>query len=159
MALNLPASVIEYLSQHHVMTLATQGPDGPWAAAVFYARDSDDLVFLSSPTSRHGRDLALDPRCAATIHSEVDDWRAIRGVQLEGRAAELRGDARFSAQRCYGERFPFVRAATAAPAILQALTRVRWYRLHIARLHFIDNARGFGQRQTFVAEPLDSPTA
>jgi uncharacterized protein len=32
---------------------------------------------------------------------------------------------------------------------VSALARVRWYRLRISRLYFIDNARGFGQREQF----------
>ena len=40
MAMKLPAAVAEYLARHHVMTLATQGGDGPWAAAVFYVQRS-----------------------------------------------------------------------------------------------------------------------
>jgi hypothetical protein len=149
--LELPPSVAQYLAAHHVMTLATQDADGPWATAVFYARDGDDLIFLSSPASRHVRHLALDARCAATIHSEVTDWRSIQGVQLEGRADELPGGERAHAMRIYEEKFPFVRQAAAAPAIVQALARVRWYRLRIARLYFLDNAQGFGQRQLFKA--------
>lgn len=151
MTLNLPAAVADCLALHHVMTLATHGPDGPWGAAVFYARDGDDLVFLSTPNSRHGQHLALDARCAATIQSEVNDWRSIRGIQLEGHVAELQGDERVRAQQCYGEKFPFVRPASAAPAIVQALARVCWYRLRIERLCYIDNRFGLGQRQTFSA--------
>ena len=131
------------------MTLATQGPDGPWASAVFYARDGNELFFLSKPDSRHGRNLQVDPRCAAAIHSEVAEWRQILGIQLEGRVHELAGAERDRAIGRYGEKFPFVRPATAAPAILQALARVRWYSLRIAQLHFIDNQRGLGKRQTY----------
>lgn len=151
MALNLPPPAAQYLAQHHVMTLATQGDEGPWAAAVFYASCGDDLIFLSSPSSRHCRDLAAQPQCAATIHSEVDDWRSIQGIQLEGRVAELDGDERIRAQQVYAQRFPFVRPGVAPAAIVLALARVRWYRLRISRLFFIDNARGFGQREQFDA--------
>jgi len=147
--LNLPPEVAACLAQHHVMTLATQGGDGPWAAAVFYVADGDDLFFLSSPTTRHMRDLALEPRCAATIHSETHDWLAIQGLQIEGRVSELQGDDRQHARRRYAERFPFVRPAGAPDAIVAALARVRWYRLRIARLHFIDNRRAFGRRREF----------
>ena len=151
MALKLPASVEEFLARHHVMTLATQGSEGPWAAALFYARDGDDLVFLSSPASRHCRDLALQPRCAATIQSEADDWRAIQGIQINGEASELKAEALAIAQQRYAERFPFVRPGLAPAAIALALARVRWYRLRIARLYFIDNERGFGKREQFDA--------
>jgi uncharacterized protein YhbP (UPF0306 family) len=151
MALSLSPEVAAYLAQHHVMTLATQGSDGPWAAAVFYVEDDGELAFLSSPNSRHCRNLALEPRCAATIHAEVDDWRSIRGIQLEGRVHELHGDDRTRVQQRYAVRFPLVRAASAPAAIVQALAHVRWYRLCMTRLYFIDNQRGFGQRQLFEA--------
>ena len=36
MPASLQPEVAAYLADHHVMTLATHGPDGPWAAAVFY---------------------------------------------------------------------------------------------------------------------------
>ncbi|HEU5294259.1 MAG TPA: pyridoxamine 5'-phosphate oxidase family protein [Burkholderiaceae bacterium] len=151
MTLELPRSVTQYITSRHVMTLAAQGSDGPWAAAVFYASDGDDLIFVSSPASRHARQLALDARCAATIHSEVTDWRSIRGVQLEGSVDALAAAQRPHAMQVYGEKFPFVQPAVAAPAIAQALARVQWYRLRIARLYFLDNAQGFGRRQLFEA--------
>jgi uncharacterized protein YhbP (UPF0306 family) len=131
------------------MTLSTQGSDGPWAAAVFYVENGDSLVFLSSPNSRHGRNLAQDPRCAATIHSETDDWNCIQGIQIEGSVSELDGEERAHAQQRYGERFPFARPIGAPPAIVLALLRVRWYRLVIVRLYFVDNQRGLGHRQEF----------
>ena len=54
--------VLAYLGEHRVMTLATQGRDGPWAAAVFYASEGFDLYFLSSPSTRHCADLSGNPR-------------------------------------------------------------------------------------------------
>jgi uncharacterized protein len=149
--LNLAPDVAAFLHEHHVMTLATQGDQGPWAAALFYAIDGDDLLFLSTPASRHGRDLANDPRCAATIQDQEQDWRSIRGIQLEGVAAPLAGDERDRARRLYAERFAFVRPELAPAAILEALARVQWYRLRVARLFFINNSRGFGRRQQFGA--------
>lgn len=151
MALNLPPEVTAFLQRHHVMTVATQDGDGPWAAALFYAAHGDDLIFLSSPTSRHSRHLARQPRCAATIQSQPQDWPSIQGVQLEGEVAELEGGDRDAAERRYGERFPFMRVAAVPGPIAEALARVRWYRLRIARLYFIDNRHGFGKRQQFDA--------
>lgn len=152
MVLVLPPDVRGYLAAQHVMTLATQGADGPWAAAVFYVETDDGLVFLSSPASRHAGHLRHDVRCAAEIHGAADDWARIRGIQIEGRVELLQGDAAHLASECYARKFAFVRAEVAAAPIVQALARVQWYRLRIARLWFIDNARGFGQRQCFDAE-------
>lgn len=151
MPLSLTAEASSCLAQHHVMTLATHGGDGPWAAAVFYVADGDDLLFLSSPISRHCRHLAQDPRCAATIHSETDDWLRIQGLQLEGVVSELEGIERERAQHRYAQRFAFVQPGHAPEPIAQALARVHWYRLRIGRLYFIDNERGFGRRLQFDA--------
>jgi uncharacterized protein len=148
-ALNLTDEVAAFLHGHHVMTLATQGDEGPWAAALFYAPEGDDLVFLSAASSRHGRDLASQPRCAASIQDQEQDWRRIRGIQLEGVAARLEGADGEQARRVYAERFAFVRPQHAPAAILEALARVQWYRLRVSRLLFIDNRRGFGKRQEF----------
>jgi len=150
-ALNLPPEAAAFLRRRHVMTLASQGSDGPWAAALFYATDGDDLLFLSAPSSRHARDLAADPRCAATIQDQEQDWRAIQGIQLAGSAARLEGAAAEAARALYAERFAFVRPEHAPAAVAQALARVAWYRLAVRRLRFIDNRRGFGQRQEFEA--------
>jgi hypothetical protein len=128
MPLVLPQAVADYLSSHHVMTLATQGSDGPWAAAVFYVDDGQSLAFLSSPGSRHCRHLAQDPRCAATIQDNVADWSQIKGIQLEDRAVELHGDD----QRAHaGATASGSRSSGCLPRagrIVEALARVRWYR-------------------------------
>ena len=136
--------VLAYLRAHRVATVATNGSDGPWAAAVFYATDGFDLYFLSSPSSRHCRNLAGSARAAATVQEDYADWSEIRGVQLEGMVAELAGAEERSARATYSEKFRFVRGAVGA--IAEALKKVRWYRLTPERLYFIDNSRGFGHR-------------
>jgi hypothetical protein len=144
----LPPAVAQYLQCHHVMTLATQGPDGPWAAAVFYAAEGAELLFLSSPSSRHCRHLAQDARCAATIQEDYSEWAQIKGVQLEGRVRELRADDARLAREHYARKFPIAGPLGGAPvAIAEALQRVHWYRLVPERLYFIDNSRGFGHRE------------
>ena len=147
MPTELPPQVAAYLAGHHVMTLATQGPQGPWASAVFYAGDGASLIFLSAPNTRHCRNLAQDARCAATIQEDYREWSQIKGIQLEGRVIELQGDEEKHAQRLYGEKFPVVGAvADVPPAIVKALAKVRWFRLVPEHFHFIDNSKGFGHR-------------
>ncbi len=141
------AQALDYLAAHRVMTLATHGEEGPWAAAVFYANVGFDLYFISSPNSRHCRDIAAMPSAAATVQEDYADWRAIKGVQLEGSVEELAGESVMRAQVLYGEKFPIVRTTESTPApIAAALEKVRWYRLAARRAYFIDNAAGFGHR-------------
>ena len=150
----LPQPVADYLAAHHVMTLATHGAEGPWAAAVFYASDGCSLIFLSSPKTRHCQNLALDARCAATIQEDYSDWAEIKGIQLEGRVSELTGEEERRAQTLYGEKFPIASPlGNVPPAIVKALAKVRWFRLVPERFYFIDNSKGFGHRDEIELAP------
>ena len=152
----LPDAVAAQLAAHHVMTLATVGADGPWAAAVFYAHEDASLYFLSSPSTRHGTNLARDARCAATIQHDVASWSDVRGLQLEGRARRLAGDEAGHARRLYGVKFPLVTDLARAPAaIALAFARIAWYRLDVERVHVIDNRLGFGHRDAFDPRRAD----
>lgn len=139
-------AALSYLESHHVMSLATTGPGGPWSAAVFYVSEGFELTFLSSPRTRHATDLAADPRVAATIHEDYSDWPDIKGLQLEGRVHRLKGKDRMRAIAGYTHKFPVARSDRAPELIRAALERVAWYRLVPDRCYFIDNSQGFGHR-------------
>lgn len=144
----LRAQVLDYLATHHAMSIASQGEEGVWAAAVFYVNDGLRLYFLSSPSTRHSRNIARDGRVAVTIHEDCADWPQIKGIQAEGRAVEIAGDEERRARALYGAKFPVVGKLAQAPAaIVKAFAKVRWYRFEPERLYFIDNSVGFGHRE------------
>ncbi len=142
-----------FLRAHHTASVATVGPPGspeagmPHAASVFYATDERmRLVFLSKPTSRHGRDIVAGGQVALTVADEHDDWRDIRGVQMWGTATVLGGTARAGAMGTYLARFPFVRAVLTDPRIAVRLTQIEVFRVTLTRAAMTDNRRGlFGQ--------------
>ena len=135
---------LDYLQQRQVMTLATTGPEGVWAAAVFYVNRGFDLFFLSAGHTRHGRNLALSSRAAAAIHKDDVAWTAVQGIQLEGDVQLLQGEERQTAVTLYRQKFTFL---TQSPPVIQtALAQVNWYRLRPDRLYFVDNSKGFGHR-------------
>lgn len=135
---------LAYLAAHQVMTLATNGPQGLWAAAVFYAHDGFRLYFLSSGHTRHAQNIAISPLVAATIQEDYADWGEIKGIQLEGEVEQLDGHEREEAIALYRTRHPFLHNPPVA--IASALRKVNWYRLTPLRLYFVDNSRGFGHR-------------
>ena len=159
----LPASsetirreILDYLATHHVMTIASCDQNVPWAAAVFYASDEFELYFFSNPKSRHGMNIAANSRVSAAIHEDYSDWRAIRGIQLEGRAERLRSvklQARF--WEVYLKKFPFVKqffpargqAGGMGELVKGKLDGVRLYRILPHAVYFIDNSKGFGHRE------------
>lgn len=145
----LRAQALAYLERHNTLTLATVGPDGPWAAALFYANDAFDLYWLSDPHTRHSQNLVHNPRVAVTIQEDYRDWRVIQGLQMEGTAAEvgpLTGAAH--PMQLYAAKYPFLREwRTPPPVLAKALGAARAYRFTPTRALFIDNTRGFGHRQ------------
>ena len=136
--------VLAYLRQHQVMTLATIGPEGPWAAAVFYVNEGFTLYFLSSGHTRHSRHIAENSLAAAAIQEDYKDWPSIRGIQLEGVVSQLQAAERRRARSLYEEKYPFIK--NAPPQIRLGLARVNWYQLLPSRLYFIDNSKGLGHR-------------
>ena len=138
------ARALAYLAGHNVMTLATHGPEGLWAAAVFYAHDGWRLYFLSAGHTRHARNITAAPRVAATIQEDYSDWAAIQGIQLQGTVQLLGGPEREAAIAHYADKFQFLRQPVAA--IEKAMAGVNWYRLSPERLYLVDNSRGFGRR-------------
>jgi hypothetical protein len=145
---DLYGDVASYLAQHRVLTLATHGPLGLWAAAVFYANEDFTFYFLSAPATRHAQNLSEVPRVAGTIQDDDVAWQEIKGVQLEGTVQRLGGGDREHAISVYGARFPFLNEAP--QEILAALQGVDWYRLVPDRLYFLDNGRGFGHRDRIL---------
>jgi uncharacterized protein YhbP (UPF0306 family) len=144
------SAALEYLEKHQVMTLATVGEDGVWAAAVFYVNQRFNLYFLSAGHTRHARHLHRRPDIAATIQEDYQDWRAIRGVQLEGQVTLLEGMERETAVTLYHRKYPFI--AQAEPQIQVALSKVNWYCVRPTRLYFIDNSQGLGHRDEVLLE-------
>ncbi len=148
------------LASQRVMTLASIGAQGPWAAAVFYAERFDDdrlsLVFVSSPSSRHVAELEADARAAASIHGDAADWRTLQGAQIAGRVRALDGAALHAAQQAYASKFPQIGDPARAPEpIARAFAHVRWLALDVDRVFVTDNAVSFGQRTELVFPPVN----
>ncbi|MGB5732843.1 MAG: pyridoxamine 5'-phosphate oxidase family protein [Thiohalocapsa sp.] len=147
----LRSAIRELLATHGTLTLATCGPDGPWAAAVFFASDDAfNLYFVSDTRTRHGRDLAVNGRAAGTVHPDCSDWGEVCGLQMEGTVSILDGSARQAALECYLAKFPRVRSLDEQPRdddearIASRLRQATLFQLMPERIRLIDNSRGFG---------------
>lgn len=144
---DLRETLLAYLARFNVLTLATQGEEGPWAAAVYYVNDGFTLYFLSPPTTRHCRNLDHDPRFAATIQQDEADWTRITGVQIEGQAMRLGLAESLHAAVLYARKFAFADPRRASGTLLAALAKVAWYQLRPDALYLIDNVQGLGHRE------------
>lgn len=152
----LRARITTFLAEHTTVTLATVGTDGaPAAAAVFYAHDADlNLYFLSEERTQHGQNLLATPEVAGAIQADGQDWHAIRGLQLRGRATLATGMELAHAAAVYGRKYAFVAALLAGgqgPGVLAGpLARARFWVLRPTWIRFIDNTVRFGFKEELV---------
>ena len=148
--------ILDYLKGHNTMTLATSAGDLPWAATVFYASDGLRLYFFSAPESRHCQNLAANGRVAVTVQEDYQDWRKIKGIQLEGRAELVDGVVeKAKAMTIYALKYPEVIKLFTDPTsgvFHKAFLKVKFYCVVPEKLFFIDNAQGFGKRQELLLQ-------
>jgi uncharacterized protein YhbP (UPF0306 family) len=148
MGSDLRQRIREYLSEWHVMSLATADEDGPHAANLFYACDGLALVWVSAPDARHSRAIAASSRVAATVAPDYTDFPLIQGVQIAGTAREVTDtDERRVNFAILQARYPFLgRSEDLPPAVREAYARAGVYRLEPSRIVLIDNTQGFGHK-------------
>lgn len=140
------ASVLSILSEAEAMTLATIGPAGaPRATPVYFAFDDElALIFLSDKNSLHSKNLTREARAAVAVYPQVEDWRALRGVQMQGSVHEIQPEERARAQAIYQRRFPFV------VAFSELIGDSCFYRFVPTWIRWIDNRRGFGFQEEWT---------
>jgi len=151
---DLRAVVLDYLAGHNTVSLATVGPEGPWAATVFYVNLGADLYFLSEAKTRHCQNILASGRAAGTVNEDYRDWQEIKGVQLEGQAGEVANPIEIArVLGAYLAKYPFVRQFLSPTSLLQGVRiagktfDIRLWHLRPERLYYLDNARGFSNRQ------------
>ena len=88
-------TVPRLLGSLHYMVLATADPAGhPWATPVFFVADGTDRVlWISSPDSRHSRNLADRPDVAITVFDTHAPIGKAEALYLEATASLVDGPA------------------------------------------------------------------
>ncbi len=154
----LERTIADYMDSFTTMTLACAVGDKPWAAAVYYARMKLDLVFFSSPSSRHCTALGANPQAAATIQGDYRGWKEIKGLQMEGHVERV-GSAvgRAGAIAAFLKRYPFVSEFLSDPltigaAVAGKMSRVDPYLFRPRVILYLNNEAGFGKRWRLEVE-------
>lgn len=83
--------VPQLLGANHYCVLATADAAGePWATPVFFAARHDrELFWVSSPTSRHSRNIAVRPTIGITIFDSTAPIGGAEALYLEAHAGAL----------------------------------------------------------------------
>lgn len=124
--------------------LATVSPGGrAHVNTMYFASDGFDIVWISAPDSRHSRNVRERGTAAVAVFDSHQRWGGQdSGIQVFGRARELRGRAALDAMAAYGRRFHAGRDVT---------ERFRAYRLRTTRVKLFDESE-FGGAKFVVAQ-------
>ena len=98
----------------------------------YYEQAGVREYWIIDPDERKALFLRLDPTHGVFVEVELSGFlftsQALPGLRLD-------------------VRWLFERPLRPTAPIVQALAKVRWYRIEAQRLYFIDNSRGFGHRE------------
>ncbi len=131
--------LVEFIKEHHLLSLCTCKENIPHSANCFYAFSDDEFNFIiaSDESTRHMTELHVNPNYAATIALETNEIGKIRGLQFSGIVKK----ATLIEKALYLKTFPYAIAMN--PTI---------WTLHVKHLKFTDNRLGFGKKLIFKRE-------
>ena len=129
--------IIEFIKNHHVLTLATSYNNEPYCANCFYTyvKDENVFVFTSDEETRHIQDVKEQNKVAASIVLETSTIGKIQGLQITGILEIPEGGLKQRVKKAYLKQFPY--------AVLMKTT------LWVLKPNFLkltDNRLGFGKK-------------
>lgn len=137
-----PETITRFITRHHVLTLATSSGEGLWCSNMFYAylRDENVFVFTSDDRTRHVREMAANPRVAASVVLETRTVGKVQGLQITGKVQRAPTDGKYRA--AYLRRFPYA-----------AVAELHLWILRPDSMKLTDNTLGFGKKIAWGAYP------
>ena len=129
--------ILEFIAEHHVLTLATAVNNQPYCANCFYVYlpHENCFVFSSDTDTKHGSDALANSYVAASIVLETETIGKIRGLQINGTLQPVSDELKGKAKLAYLKRFPY--------AILKQTTL---WTLQVEFFKMTDNRLGFGKK-------------
>lgn len=129
--------VIDFIKEHHVLTLATSINNQPYCANCFYAylEDENAFVFTSDMDTRHIKDALEQNYVAGSVVLETKVVGKIQGIQFNGNLYKPENELLKKAKKSYLKRFP-----------VAALMKTTLWVLDLTFIKMTDNRLGFGKK-------------
>lgn len=138
----VPDRIFNFISEHHIFTLAVSTENGSWCATCFYVwlHDQNRFIFTSDPRTRHIREVIKNNNyhVSGAIALETKIVGKIRGIQFSGKLTGIVGEELKSAKKAYLNAFPVAR-----------LSRLHLWGLTPDFIKMTDNRLGFGRKLTW----------
>ena len=89
------AIILNLMTHHNIMTLATIRPDGfPQATPVYYVNEGLTLYFATDPTSQKAGNIKLNNKVSVAITGETENANKLKALSLSGIATKIVDPAR-----------------------------------------------------------------
>ena len=135
--MKLDQQIIDFINEHHLLTLATSKENIPYCCNVFYVYNAvnNQLIFSTDTKTKHAQDFTLNPNVAGSIALETKEVTNIQGVQLLGAIQELKEENLKVAQKQYLQAFPYAR-----------LMETNLWAMRLTFIKMTHNKLGFGKK-------------
>ena len=129
--------IIEFIKDHHLLTLATSKDNTPYCCNVFYVYDerNNTLIFSSDSKTKHAQDFLANSKVSGSISLETKVISKIKGVQLLGDIKIPKGDDIKAATKKYLKKYPYAR-----------LMNLELWVMQLTFIKMTNNALGFGKK-------------
>ena len=137
--------IIDFIGEHHILTLAISRNNIPYCATCYYAfiKELNQFVVTSDHETRHIRDVVEghNYQVAGTIALETKLVGKIRGIQFTGIIRTLEEGELKKSKSAYLHRFPIARL----------MPDLHLWVIEPAYIKMTDNRLGFGKKLIWVA--------
>ena len=129
--------IVDFMNEHHVLTLATCTENNPWCANCFYIylEEENCFVFTSDDTTKHVQDVLINANVAGSVVLETNVVGKIQGIQFRGIMEKPNKKLASKTKKAYLKRFPFA-----------VLMKTSLWILKINHIKMTDNRLGFGKK-------------
>lgn len=129
--------IIDFIQDHHLLTLSTSKENIPYCCNVFYIYDEKNnaLIFSSNTKTKHVQDFIDNPEVAGSIAVETKNIDQIQGLQLLGKIIELKSDRLKVATKEYFQKYPYAR-----------LMDTHLWQMTLTFIKMTHNKLGFGRK-------------
>ncbi len=129
--------IIEFINEHHVLTLAVSNAEASYCANCFYAfADNENmLIFTSDLETKHIKYAIENKNVSGSIVLETKQIGKIQGVQFVGEIIELKDEILKQSNKLYLNKFPYA-----------ILMKTKLWGVKLNFIKFTDNRLGFGKK-------------
>jgi len=133
----LDKRIIEFIQEHHVLTIASSLNNKPYCANCFYVylENENKFIFTSDAETKHAHDFEKNSNVAGTVVLETKTVGKIQGIQFIGSIKKLENQELKIAKKMYLKSFPYA-----------VLMKTTLWEVEIDFIKMTHNKLGFGKK-------------